>query len=171
MSAPVLIALGSNLGNSLAILDDAIDELSVVIDQLECSDCYCSKPKYVENQPDFYNMVVRGNTLLSPLELLSHLKAIEDKLGRVPSFKNGPRALDLDIILFDQQMIKLPALELPHPKFQERGFVLMPAVQIAADWLCPRNQKRLDHLFETLPKAECEQLYRIDRLALLQNNG
>lgn len=127
----VFIALGSNMGDKLANLRRALDELSphVAIDAK--SYVYESEPMYELAQPRFFNMVVRGTTALEPRPLLSELRMIEKRLGRIEAIHNGPRPLDLDILLYGNVMMDEPTLTIPHPRMHERPFVVVPLAQIA----------------------------------------
>jgi 2-amino-4-hydroxy-6-hydroxymethyldihydropteridine diphosphokinase len=141
------IALGSNLGDSLTTLKQAVDTFhqSDQIQLDKCSPCYLSKPWGVEDQPDFYNAVVGIQTELSAWKLLDQLQQIELQFGRERNLHWGPRTLDLDIICYGSLEQDEPRLKLPHPFFAERDFVLLPLVDIypdliisgipAADWL------------------------------------
>jgi 2-amino-4-hydroxy-6-hydroxymethyldihydropteridine diphosphokinase len=127
----VYLGLGSNLGDRRAHLLWALDALraSVVIDQV--SSVYDTAPLLVTDQPRFYNIVCAGRTELAPLPLLHALKAIERGAGRVEGPRYGPRPLDIDILLYDDLLLSLPELIIPHPGIAERAFVLEPLAEIA----------------------------------------
>ncbi len=132
------IGLGANLGDAVATLHAAC----VQIGQLPLTDLMARSPMYRSapldaGGPDYVNAVVAVTTRLAPLALLSHLHAIERAHGRVRPFRNAPRSLDLDLLLYGDQVIALPLLSVPHPRMHERGFVLQPLHDIAADLVIP----------------------------------
>jgi 2-amino-4-hydroxy-6-hydroxymethyldihydropteridine diphosphokinase len=101
------------------------------------SSVYETDPVGYAEQPRFWNMVALVATKLSPEELLQHLLEIERRMGRARSFRNAPRIIDLDILLFDDVVLDVPGLSLPHPRMTERGFVLRPLVELAPDLTDP----------------------------------
>jgi len=127
----VYIALGSNLGDRRANLEAAIAALSPEVIVLERSPVYETDPKYVTDQPRFFNMALSANTDLDALALLAFLKRIEEYLGRTAGERYGPRPIDLDIIFFGDEIVDLPELTVPHPRLSERAFVLRPLADIA----------------------------------------
>ena len=133
----VYLALGSNLGDRLTNLKQAVISLSPQVEVKLRSRVYETPPWGYANQPAFLNMVVKGNTYLEPEPLLKHLKRLEIALGRIPSFQNGPRLIDIDILFYDRAVWDTPPLTLPHPHLHERGFVLMPLNDIAPDMRHP----------------------------------
>lgn len=137
MTVEVLIALGSNLGDRSARLDAAVAALTPAVAVRAASRRYETAPMYVADQPAFLNMAVRGTTTLEPLALLDRLKAIEADLGREETFRNGPRAIDLDILYYADRVVESARLTVPHPRIAERAFVLVPLMDIAADWPDP----------------------------------
>jgi 2-amino-4-hydroxy-6-hydroxymethyldihydropteridine diphosphokinase len=103
------------------------------------SSLYCTTPVGYADQPDFVNAVAEIETRLSPDELLEACLEIERKHGRNRTFKNAPRTLDLDILLYGDMMSVEPRLTLPHPRMHERAFVLVPLAEIAPDCVIPRR--------------------------------
>jgi 2-amino-4-hydroxy-6-hydroxymethyldihydropteridine diphosphokinase len=132
--AAVYIALGANLGDRAANLRQAQAALAPAVTILARSSLHETAPQYVTDQPPFLNMVLRGETELSPQALLAHLKTIERDLGRVPGKRFGPRPIDLDILYYDDRIVDEPDLQIPHPRIAERDFVLRPLAEIAADF-------------------------------------
>lgn len=126
----IFIALGSNLGDRIFNLNEAINHLTPLVIPLNISPVYETPPWGYEKQPAFLNQVIHAQTALSPVELLSYLKKIEVALGRQPTFRNGPRVIDLDILLYNQQVINTPVLTIPHPRLSERAFVLVPLADL-----------------------------------------
>jgi 2-amino-4-hydroxy-6-hydroxymethyldihydropteridine diphosphokinase len=139
----IVLALGSNLGNCQENLRKAIELIQEKFQVNKHSSVICTKPMYVQNQPDFYNMVLLGETHLQPHELLIFLKLIEKKLGRYKTFQNGPRVIDIDIIAYDTKLIDDPVLQIPHPLYTERLFVLEPLFEVCPHWVCPRSGKSI----------------------------
>lgn len=135
---PVAIALGSNLGDRDAQLDEAEDRLAALLSGAVASARY--ETASVGGPPDappFLNEVVVGTTLLGPRSLLDALLAIEKDAGRERPFVNAPRTLDLDLILYGDFVIDEPGLHVPHPRFRDRAFVLEPLAEVAGDWIDP----------------------------------
>jgi 2-amino-4-hydroxy-6-hydroxymethyldihydropteridine diphosphokinase len=127
----VFIALGSNLGDRLSNLQDAIQHMPPMVRPLECSPIYETPPWGFTDQPLFLNQVIRANTVLNPFDLLAYLKQIEIQLGRQPTFRNGPRLIDLDILFYEDLILETKTLTIPHPRLAERGFVLVPLKDLA----------------------------------------
>ena len=128
----VFIALGANLGDPVAQVKEAARRLSLSpgIEQLHLSPLYLSDPVGVVDQPRFVNAALSLHTELAPLEVLDRCQAIEGALGRVRSLRWGPRSIDLDLILFGDQRLQDPRLELPHPRWLERAFVMRPILDL-----------------------------------------
>lgn len=135
----VFLALGGNIGDRPANLQAALDALQaggqMRVEKL--SHLYQTTPVGYADQPDFLNMAVEVTTDLEPLALLAFLKEIEAALGRRPSFRNGPRPIDLDIIFYDNLTLNTPTLQIPHPRLRGRGFVLKPLNDLAPGYLHP----------------------------------
>jgi 2-amino-4-hydroxy-6-hydroxymethyldihydropteridine diphosphokinase len=148
---PVLsaIALGSNLGDSLAILEGALEALAQTpgIEVTARSPWYQTEP-IGPPQPDYLNGCALLQVELSPHELLETLLQVEAQFGRVRQERWGARSLDLDLLLFDDLILKTPTLTLPHPRLHERAFVLVPLADIAPDWVEPVSQKAIAELVQ-----------------------
>jgi 2-amino-4-hydroxy-6-hydroxymethyldihydropteridine diphosphokinase len=129
----VVIALGSNIGDTNSHLHHAIDELSKHIDVLKVSSFYKTAPVGGPEQDDFLNAVLIGESELDPLDLLVAMQEIETLAGRTREIHWGPRTLDLDLISCGDHEIKEPHLEIPHPRAHERAFVLEPWLEIDPD--------------------------------------
>jgi 2-amino-4-hydroxy-6-hydroxymethyldihydropteridine diphosphokinase len=154
----VYLALGSNLGNRLENLKEAMAALSPQLEVKAKSHIYETPPWGYEDQPLFLNQVLKAQTFLEPEPLLKHLKRLEIALGRKPSFRNGPRLIDIDILLYDNLVLNTPALTIPHPHMHERGFVLLPMMDIAPDLIHPVIQKSVREIIVSCNLGNIKQL-------------
>jgi 2-amino-4-hydroxy-6-hydroxymethyldihydropteridine diphosphokinase len=137
----VYLALGSNLDNRLANLRQALAALPPQMEVKAKSHVYKTPPWGYEDQPRFLNQVIKVITYLEPGPLLKHLKRLEVTLGRKASFQNGPRLIDIDILFYDDLILNTDSLIIPHPRLPERGFVLLPLMDIDPDLVHPANKK------------------------------
>lgn len=146
------IALGSNLGDSRALLDEAVRKLDFMdtVWVRKVSDWIVTAPYGVIDQPDFLNGVIEVETLLSAHELLDALHAIEQEAGRERKIHWGPRTLDLDLLFYDDEIIGSDVLAVPHPEIEKRDFVLIPMVQIAPYFRHPVSRKTMKVLLDEL---------------------
>ncbi|HEX9617695.1 MAG TPA: 2-amino-4-hydroxy-6-hydroxymethyldihydropteridine diphosphokinase [Anaerolineales bacterium] len=133
MAHTVFIALGSNLGDRLANLKAAIASLAPQVQPELCSPVYETPPWGYADQPHYLNQVIRARTELDPQALLDHLKQVESRIGRKPTFRYGPRVIDLDILFYDDLVLEAAQLKIPHPRLPGRAFVLVPLAEIAPD--------------------------------------
>ena len=129
----VFLALGSNLGDRNNHLESAIEELQKYAVLVQRSSIYESEPVGFQEQEPFLNMVCHVTTELLPLELLDTIQRIEIQLGRTRTFRNGPRTIDIDILLYGGHSIHTERLDVPHPRMSKRAFVLLPLAEIAPD--------------------------------------
>jgi len=153
------IGIGSNLGDPVAHVRAAIDALSTLPDSrlAAASSLYASAPMGYAEQPDFVNAAVVLETGLEPRALLDELQAIESRFGRTRTFPNAPRTLDLDILLYGEEVIDEPDLKVPHPRLHERSFALAPMVELNPDCIIPRRGRAAEWL------ARCAD-QRVERL-------
>jgi len=132
-----VIALGSNLGDRELNIDSAVAEISKIIEVTHLSTNHETDPVGGPDQPKYLNAVLIAESLLTPGELLKALLAIESRLGRVREIHWGPRTIDLDLIIVDDEKIDSPDLVLPHPRAHERRFVLEPWAEIDPEAVLP----------------------------------
>ncbi len=145
----VYLGLGSNLGNREENLQEAVKHLSQRLRMGKVSSVYETEPMGDANQPRYLNLVCQIYTTLPPASLLALLKGFELKLGRAgPS--GAPRPIDIDILLYGDQVVKTPELVIPHARMTERAFVLVPLAEIAPDFLHPVKHKTVRELLAVL---------------------
>ena len=126
----ISLGLGANLGQPLRTLERARAELASILDQSRISSIYLTTPYDKTDQPLYYNQVITGTTTVVPHELLLCLKGIEAWLGRRPRTHWGPREIDIDILMIDGVVLNEGPVLLPHPRIQERDFVLAPLAEL-----------------------------------------
>jgi 2-amino-4-hydroxy-6-hydroxymethyldihydropteridine diphosphokinase len=147
----VAVALGSNLGDREAQLRSAIAALTPVLARLRVSSFLETEPVDVAGpQPLFLNAAAVGDTDLSAPALLDVLLAIEQQFGRERPYDRAPRTIDLDLILYGDQIIDSPRLVVPHPRFRERRFVLEPLAEIAPEWPDPVTGRTVSQLLSAV---------------------
>lgn len=139
MEHTVYLSLGTNLGDRAANLKQAIASLTPQMTVKARSEVYETPPWGYKEQEPFLNQAVKATTYLDPEPLLKHLKRLEVALGRKATFRYGPRLIDIDILFYDDLLLETPSLVIPHPHVHERGFVLMPLMDIAPDLVHPQT--------------------------------
>ncbi|MCL2707332.1 MAG: 2-amino-4-hydroxy-6-hydroxymethyldihydropteridine diphosphokinase, partial [Dehalococcoidia bacterium] len=149
----VYLGLGSNIGERKQNLDTALHFISQRLKIIAASSVYDTAPEDNFDQPHFLNMAIHAHTTLAPLPLLTLLKGIENKLGRIPAKRYSPRTLDIDILFYGQQILDLPELSIPHPRISERAFVLMPLDEIAPGLTHPISGKNCREMLTELKKG------------------
>lgn len=146
----VYLGLGSNLGERVKNLENSLVRIAELARIEKKSGIYETEPWGLKEQPNFLNQVVRVKTRLTPLELLTALKNIERRIGRKKSVQYGPRVIDVDILFYDDLIMKTEPLTIPHPFLTQRAFVLVPLNEIAPNHLHPVEGKKIRELYNKI---------------------
>ncbi|WP_252315132.1 2-amino-4-hydroxy-6-hydroxymethyldihydropteridine diphosphokinase [Sinobaca sp. H24] len=156
MQKEIFLGLGSNVGDRNEALKTAIELLqkTETIAVLDCSNVYETKPVGVTDQADFLNLVLKAVTSSPPQELLQVTQSIEKEMGRIKDVRWGPRNIDLDILLYNDENIMMEELSIPHPRMAERAFVLIPLMDVVSN----SKTDEVKHWLSSLP-AEKKQGY------------
>jgi 2-amino-4-hydroxy-6-hydroxymethyldihydropteridine diphosphokinase len=149
----VYLGLGSNLGNRQENLDQALKLLAQRMRLGKVSSIYDTEPIGNVNQPRFLNMACEAFTRLSPEGLLALVKGIEQKMGRY-SRSGEPRIIDIDVLLFGDQVVNTRDLVIPHPQIAERSFVLVPLSEIAPDVVHPVTKKTIKEMNQAIKEVQ-----------------
>lgn len=155
----VYIGLGSNLGDRVANLREAVQRLSAIIKIEKASQLYVAAPLGYVRDDAFVNAVVSGSTTLKPLDLLEMMQAIEAAMGRRPGVQFGPRPIDLDLLFYDAVQIETRKLTIPHPRLAQRAFVLKPLAEIAPNLMHPVHYYTVTQLLQDAEDANQVQIY------------
>jgi 2-amino-4-hydroxy-6-hydroxymethyldihydropteridine diphosphokinase len=156
------IALGSNIGDRASFLKFGLESLEsdVNISIITYSSIYETSPIGYVDQADFLNMVVEINTSYEPLQLLHCTQTIQKDAGRKNDIRWGPRTLDLDILLYNQENIEMEQLIVPHPRMYERGFVIVPLKEINSGLYFPSIDKSVEQVYKELSDKEGVRLWK-----------
>jgi 2-amino-4-hydroxy-6-hydroxymethyldihydropteridine diphosphokinase len=156
------LSLGSNMGDRSNYLKSALETLVSVypIEIVNVSSIYETDPVGYTDQDLFLNMVAQIHTSLSPIELLEACSATETKLGRKREIHWGPRTIDLDILLFNEENIISERLVIPHPRMFERAFVLIPLLEISPETKLPTMTKSLSEILDEIPEKEGVRIWK-----------
>ena len=160
MSERTFISLGSNLGNRENNIKKAREEIQKIAKIIRISSIYETEPVGYKEQQKFYNQVVEIETTIVPETLLEACLEIETRLGRVRTIKNGPRCIDIDILLYGDKIIKQNII-LPHPRMSERAFVLVPFAEIGAEVVHPEKKQTIALLLQQVPKEEKSNVSKV----------
>ena len=157
------LGLGSNLGDRKASLREAIIQLEdpEALTIVATSSIYETAPWGYTDQPDFLNCVVEVETRFSPVKLLKRIERVEQEIGRTPTWRYGPRLIDVDILLYGDVCLRLsdPDLNIPHPRMEQRAFVMIPLAEIAGDVVHPVLQRTISDLASTFDGTEGVRLW------------
>ena len=159
----VYIGLGSNLGDRVAYLRDAVQRLSAIIRVERVSQLYVAAPLGYVRDDAYINAVLKGTTTMTPSELLEMLQSIELAMGRRPGVQFGPRPIDLDLLFYDSIQMETLKLTIPHPRMAQRAFVLKPLAEIAPNLMHPVLYYTISQLLQDADDAEQVQLYVPDK--------
>ena len=160
----VYLAIGSNLGNRINNIEIAKFELEKYkIKILKSSSYYVSDSWPDSSMPNYINIVIKIKTNLKPFELLKICNLIELKMGRIRSKKNSPRTCDIDIIDYEKKILneKNNKLILPHPRMNERNFVLLPLFEVDKSWKHPKSKNNIVNLINSLPVKDLRSIKQI----------
>jgi 2-amino-4-hydroxy-6-hydroxymethyldihydropteridine diphosphokinase len=150
----VYLSLGSNVGDREAQLQDALAKLAAVGSVVATSSFYETEPVEFTRQPWFLNCAIALETNKTPEQLMAAILRIEEEMGRRRVQKKGPRAIDIDILLFDNTIVDSKELTIPHPAMHQRRFVLEPLAEIAPELLHPVLKKTIGELLDSLPPGQ-----------------
>lgn len=155
----VYLALGANVGDRKQHLESALAQLGEAgVRILRVSPVYETEPVGFTAQHWFYNLVVEAGTDLFPMQLLARIAKIEQALGRIRTVKNGPRTLDIDILLYGRAVVRSAKLEVPHPRMAERRFVLAPLGDLAPELRHPVTHQTIRSMLENAPAQTVRKL-------------
>ncbi len=143
LSTEVYVSIGSNVGDRLLNLKSAGSALKNISKSVEFSDVYISTARGFITQPEFFNAACKLTTILSPWNFLDQIRTIEKNHGRYRIFPNAPRSIDIDLILWGGFSVKTSVLEIPHPRFRERAFVLLPLMDLNPFAVDPITKNRI----------------------------
>lgn len=152
----VFIAFGSNIGNRQKYLNIALNKIleNNSFKLLKLSSIYETEPFGILGKENFYNSVILCETSFSPSVLLKFLQNIEDSLGRKRRLRWDERTIDLDILFYDDLVLSIPDLTIPHPMIEKRGFVLAPLNEISPDFIHPVSKMKIEEIFERWKESE-----------------
>jgi len=159
MKQVAYLSLGSNLGNREQNLRGAIRQAITLGRLVAVSSFYQTEPVEFTDQPWFLNCVIALKTATQPAQLMAELLRIEHEMGRQRVLKKGPRSIDIDILLFGDDVVNTPELTIPHPEMARRRFVLQPLAEIAPELLHPVLQKTVTLLLAELAPGQRVQKY------------
>ena len=146
----VLLGFGSNVGDKKRNINSAYQKLNEIGKIIKTSKMYKTDPVGYMKQEDFINTAVMLETDLKPTELIKKTQQIEKDLGKIKTVENGPRTIDIDILLYEQEIIETKKLQIPHPRFHLRKFNMVCVKEIAPEWMHPKIKKTIKEIFQGL---------------------
>lgn len=162
----VYLALGSNVGDSPALFEQAVKLLGKnVLTNIKQAPHYITKPVGYTDQANFLNTVISGQTELAPGELLTRVKQLEHEIGRIKRFHWGPREIDIDIIFYGSLILETPDLVIPHPRLYERDFVLAPLNDLKPELIDPASGLTISQLLANLQVDQTSIIEQVDETA------
>jgi 2-amino-4-hydroxy-6-hydroxymethyldihydropteridine diphosphokinase len=167
----VYIGLGSNLGDRVAYLREAVHRLGAIIQIEQVSRLYVAAPLGYVRDDAYINAVLHGKTTMTPIDLLGMLQSIEAAMGRRPGVQFGPRPIDLDILFYDSIQMETYKLTIPHPRLPQRAFVLKPLADIAPELMHPMLYYTVSQLLADTEDANQVQLYDPNQAGLANEQG
>jgi 2-amino-4-hydroxy-6-hydroxymethyldihydropteridine diphosphokinase len=167
----VYIGLGSNLGDRVANLRDAVHRLGSIIRIEQVSQLYVAAPLGYVRDDAYINAALHGKTAMTPMDLLAMLQSIEVAMGRRPGVQFGPRPIDLDLLFYDSIQMETLKLTIPHPRLAQRAFVLKPLADIAPNLMHPVLYYTVSQLLADAEDAEQVRLYDPQQEGLVQEHG
>lgn len=159
MQGGIFLLLGSNLGDRLKRLSDAVEHIRAFATVIKSSAVYTTGAWGNTNQPDFLNQVIEIDTAVTPKQLLISILKVESKMGRQRIEKWGSRVIDIDILLFRDEVVDTEDLKVPHPQLQNRKFTLVPLRELAPDFIHPLFRKTIARIDD-----ECTDTLKVTRL-------
>ena len=155
----IYLSLGSNVGDRETHLARARERLAENdVHVRRASGVFETEPRDVPDQGWFLNQVVEAETDLFPIQLLSRLQKIERALGRIPTRPKGPRTIDLDILLYEGAIVSVPGLEIPHPRMDDRRFVLEPLAELAPELRHPRTGRTVKEMLAQVGNQRVQRI-------------
>jgi 2-amino-4-hydroxy-6-hydroxymethyldihydropteridine diphosphokinase len=158
------LGLSSNIGDRFKNLQVALEEISEFSTLQQVSPIYETEPYGIKDQGDFFNIALQINCELTPIELIVKLQEIEHRMGRIKTVKNGPRIIDIDILLNEGSVINEKNLKIPHPQMHKRNFVLKPLNDIASKVEHPLLKTSIEELLSKLTKPDKATLWTKKKL-------
>jgi 2-amino-4-hydroxy-6-hydroxymethyldihydropteridine diphosphokinase len=149
----ILLSIGSNINDRLKNINKAVIEISKISNVKKISSVYETEPVDFEEQENFYNIAIELETDLEPLELFNKFKEIEKQIGRKQRLKWHEREIDIDIIFYDKLILNNESLQIPHPEYHKRRFVLIPMCEIAENFICPVRKKTVAEILKDCSDA------------------
>lgn len=162
--ATAYLGLGTNVGDRAHNLEDALLRISRIVRIEQTSSIYETEPMGFKDQPEFWNLVLQCSTELPAHQLLQEVQAVEAAMGRERNFPDGPRNIDIDVLLFDDVVMAESDLQIPHPRMHERAFVLRPLLEISPEATDPRTGARFADMLAGVPPARAELLGSLPEL-------